>query len=326
MNAGGLGMRPLRFVAVIGVAYAALLLPVRQAHAWGPDAHRTIALIADKVLQQSDAAARGKVQALLATDKDARLTKNDIASEATWADVLRDKSQEARIASSNWHAVRLRADSPELAAACYGRPPLPSGYPASRGPRNNCVVDKIEQFQKELQNPDTMPGERLAALQFLLNLVGDVNDPLLAIDKGDQGGQCTAVQIGGKPPVRLSTYWQTTLVGEVVGRDPAAGAARLLSSVSPADMQSWAAGNPESWAMESYQIAKTVAYAFPADSAAGKTADSKAPAGKGEPDGCGEVAPYRVGADYETKALAAVKQQLTKGGLRLAQLLRDSFK
>jgi hypothetical protein len=134
------------------------------------------------------------------------------------------------------------------------------------------------------------------------------------------------VQIGGKPPVRLSTYWQTTLVGEVVGRDPAAGAARLLSSVSPADMQSWAAGNPESWAMESYQVAKTVTYAFPADSAAEKAAGSKAPAGKGEPDGCGEVALYRVGPDYETKALAAVKQQLAKGGLRLAQLLRDSFK
>ena len=326
MNAWGVGMRPFRLVAAIGLAFAALLLPIREGQAWGPEGHRTIALIADKVLQQSDAAARGKVQALLATDKDSRLTKNDIASEAIWADVLRDKSQEARVATSNWHAVRLRADSPELAAACYGRPSLPSGYPASRGPRNNCVVDKIEQFQKELQNPDTMPGERLAALQFLLNLAGDVNDPLMAIDKGDQGGQCTAVQIGGKPPVRLSAYWQTTLVGEVVGRDPAAGAARLLSSVSPAEMQSWAAGNPESWALESYQVAKTVAYAFPPDSAAGKAGASKAPAGKGEPDGCGEVTVYRVGPDYETKALAAVKQQLAKSGLRLAQLLRNSFK
>lgn len=326
MNAWGVGMRPFRLVAAIGLAFAALLLPIREGQAWGPEGHRTIALIADKVLQQSDAAARGKVQALLATDKDSRLTKNDIASEAIWADVLRDKSQEARVATSNWHAVRLRADSPELAAACYGRPSLPSGYPASRGPRNNCVVDKIEQFQKELQNPDTMPGERLAALQFLLNLAGDVNDPLLAIDKGDQGGQCTAVQIGGKPPVRLSAYWQTTLVGEVVGRDPAAGAARLLSSVSPAEMQSWAAGNPESWALESYQVAKTVAYAFPPDSAAGKAGASKAPAGKGEPDGCAEVALYRVGPDYETKALAAVKQQLAKSGLRLAQLLRNSLK
>src|SRR6266404_4792555 len=203
MNAGGLGMRPLRFVVVIGVAYAALLLPVRQAHAWGPDAHRTIALIADKVLQQSDAAARGKVQAVLATDKDNRLTKSDIASQATWADVLRDKSQEARFAASGWHAVRLRPDSPDVAAACAGHKPLPAGYPASRGPPDNCVVDKILQFEKELQNPDTSAGERLAALQFLLNLVGDVNDPLLAIDRGDQGGYCTAVQIGtAKAPVR----------------------------------------------------------------------------------------------------------------------------
>src|SRR4051794_684863 len=322
MNAGGLGMRPLRFVAVIGVAYAALLLPVPQAHAWGPDAHRTIALIADKVLQQSDAGARGKVQALLATDKDTRLTKNDIASEATWADVLRDKSQEARIASSNWHAVRLRADSPELAAACYGRPPLPSGYPASRGPRNNCVVDKIEQFQKELQNPDTMPGERLAALQFLLNLVGDVNDPLLAIDKGDQGGQCTAVQIGAKPPVRLSSYWQSTLIGEVVGRDPAGGAARILASVAAADAQKWAAGDPGSWALESHEVAKTVLYAFPPDSAAGKYAF---PGGRGEQEACSEATLYRVGADYETRVLAAAKQQLAKAGIRLAQVLRDSF-
>jgi nuclease S1 len=315
-------MRPLCFVVVIGAACAALLLPLHQTQAWGPEGHRTVALIADKVLQQGDASARGKVQGLLATDKDNRLTKSDIASEATWADVLRDKSPEASAATSNWHAVRLRADTPELAAACFGRLPLPAGYPASRGPRDNCVVDKIAQFQKELQNPDTMPGERLAALQFLLNLVADVNDPLLAIDKGDQGGRCTAVQIGGKAPVRLASYWETTLVGEVVGRDPAAGAARLLSSVSAADAQNWAGGNPEKWAMESYEVAKSVVYAFPADSAAGK-----APAGgKGQGDGCAEVALYRVGPDYETKALAAAKQQLAKGGLRLAQMLRDSFK
>jgi len=315
-------MRPLRLVAVIGAACAVLSIAPRPSHAWSPEAHRTIAVIADKILQQGDAAARGKVQALLATDKDNRLTKTDIASEATWADVLRDKSQEARAATSGWHAVRLRPDNPDLAAACFGRPPLPAGYPASRGPRDNCVVDKIAQFQKELQNPDTVPGERLAALQFLLNLVGDVNDPLLAIDKGDQGGRCTAVQIGAKPPARLASYWETTLAGDVVGRDPAAGAARLLSSVAPAEMQSRSGGNPESWAMESYEVAKSVVYAFPADSAAGKAT----PAGKSDADGCTDIPLYKLGADYETKALAAVKQQLAKSGLRLAQVLRDSFK
>ena len=326
MGLRGLGegmRRSLCVVAGIGAACAALFLPLRQAHAWGPEAHRAIALIADKFLQQNDAAARGKVQAVLATDKDNRLTKNDIASEATWADVLRDKSQEARFATSGWHAVRLRPDSPDLAAACSGHKPLPAGYPASRGPPDNCVVDKILQFEKELQNPDTSAGERLAALQFLLNLVGDVNDPLLAIDRGDQGGRCTAVQIATKPPVRLSSYWQTTLVGEVVGRDPAAGAARILASVAGADVQKWAAGNPESWALESHEIAKTIIYGFPADSAAGKYAF---PGTRGEQEGCGDVTLHKVAADFETKALAAVKQQLAKGGIRLAQVLRDSFK
>jgi hypothetical protein len=315
--------RSLCFFAFAGAALAAIFLPARQSHAWGPEAHRAIALIADKVLQQSDAAARGKIQAVLATDKDNRLTKSDIASEATWADVLRDKSQEARFATSGWHAVRLRPDSPDLAAVCAGRKPLPAGYPASRGPPDNCVVDKIVQFEKELQDPDSSPGERLAALQFLLNLVGDVNDPLLAIDRGDQGGYCTAVQIGAKPPVRLSTYWQSTLVGEVVGRDLASGAARILTAVPAADTQKWAPGNPESWALESHEIAKTVVYGFAADRAAGKYAF---PGGKGEQESCREAALYRAGADYETKALATVKQQLAKSGIRLAQILRDSFK
>src|SRR5439155_6318133 len=213
--------RSLRWAAILGVALATLL-PVRPGLAWGPEAHRTIALIGDRILQQSDAAVRGKVEALLKTDKDSRLTKNDIASEATWADVLRDKSEEARIATSPWHAVRLSGDTPNLANACFGRKALPAGYPASHGPQDNCVVDKILQFEKELQNPDTSSGGRLAALQFLLNLVGDVNDPLLAIDKGDQGGRCTALQIGAaKTPVRLSTYWENTLSGEAVGRERA---------------------------------------------------------------------------------------------------------
>ena len=66
------------------------------------------------MLQQNDAAVRGKVQAVLATDKDNRLTKNDIASEALWADVLRDKSEEARRATAAWHSARLRPDNPDL--------------------------------------------------------------------------------------------------------------------------------------------------------------------------------------------------------------------
>src|SRR5438093_1258228 len=79
----------------------------------------------------------------------------------TFADVLRDKSEEARTATSAWHAVRLKPEGPDLARACFGNKKLPEGYPASHGPKDNCVVDKIEQFAAELKDPDASPGERL---------------------------------------------------------------------------------------------------------------------------------------------------------------------
>lgn len=312
---------PVRlFLATLVLAM--LGLPVRPALAWGPDGHRAVALIADRLLQQGDAPVRAKLTALLADDKDNKWTKHDIASEATWADILREKSEEARMATAEWHYVRLKFDNPDLARDCSNRPPLPSGYPASHGPRENCAVDKIEQFSKELQNPETLPGERLTAVQFLLNLVGDLHDPMHAIDRGDHQGQCVALQIGGKPPVRLANLWEATLVTEVVGRDPAKGVAAMLAGVNPADVQKWASGGPEDWAQDTYQVAKTVAYSFLGGAPAGK---HTFPGGKGDVCG-GPVDLYKVGPDYETAALAAVKEQLTKGGVRLSVVLRQSLK
>jgi hypothetical protein len=311
-------------IATVGIAAAglALLLPLRAGLAWGLEGHRAVALIADRLLQQAEPAARAKVQTLLATDKDNRLTKHDIAAEATWADVLRDKSPEARLGTSAWHTVRFKPDNPDLATACFGRKPLPAGYPASRGPQDNCVVDKLIQFEAELKNPETSQFQKVAALQFLLNLVGDVSDPLNAIDRGDQGGYCTAVQIGSNPPVRLSNYWEETLVRQVLGGNAAQGAAKVAAGI-PADARSWSEGTPESWARDSYEVAKSVTYAFTAEQAAGQ---HQFPAKKGETEPCPSVALYRVGPEYERNALAAVQTQLAKGGVRLARVLRDSFK
>ena len=307
-------------VGVIGVAVAALLVPLQASLAWGPEGHRAIALIA---LQRSDPGTRAKIQAILATDKANRLTKSDIASEATWADVLREKSEEARSATAPWHSTRFKPDVPDLASACFGRKPLPVGYPASHGPRENCSVDKIEQFANELKNPETSSFEKLAALQFLLNLVGDLHDPLHAIDRSDQGGECVAVQVGSGAPVRLSNYWGGTLVGEVVGPDPARGATRIAGSVPTAESQKWAEGTPDSWALESFDVAKSVTYSFTAGQPQGK---HTFPSGRDDGASCSTVDLYRVSPDYETKALAAVKTQLAKAGLRLERVLRDSLK
>jgi hypothetical protein len=312
--------RCIGLVVVIGAVVAALLMPMRASLALGPEGHRAIALIA---LQRSDPGTRAKILALLATDKANRLTKTDIGSEATWADVLREKSEEARSATAAWHSVRFKPDTPDLARACFNHTPLPGGYPASHGPRENCSVDKIVQFAAELKNPETSSFEKLAALQFLLNLVGDLNDPLHAIDRGDQGGECVALQVGSTPPVRLSSYWTSTLVGEVVGPDPAKGAARIAASVPTAESQKLSEGTPEAWALDTFEVAKSVTYSFTAGQPQGK---HSFPPPAGQIAACAEADLYRVGPEYETKALAAVKTQLAKAGLRLAQVLRDSLK
>jgi hypothetical protein len=285
-----------------------------------------VALVADRLLQARDAAAHKKLAELLATDKSNTWTKTDIAGEVTWADVLLEKSPEGRAATAKWHYVKLDATNPDLTKACFGKPALPSMAPASRGVRDDCVVDKIEQFAKELRDPATLPGERLTALQFLLNFVGEVNDPLFTIEHNDQGGRCVALMLpAGKTAVRLSAYWDDTLVVEAAGKDPAKAAVQIVANLTPADIQKWSGGSPADWAQESYNVAKEVTYNFAKDKPKDSAAKYTFPARKGEKDPCGPVPVYHVEAGYRDRAVAAVKEQLAKGGVRLAYLLRENL-
>src|SRR5437660_3882941 len=217
-----------------------LFLTIGESRGWSAEGHMIVALVADRLLQARDAAAHKKLAELLATDKSNTWTKTDIAREATWADVLLEKSPEGRAATAKWHYVKLDATNPDLTKACFGKPALPSMAPASRGLQDDCVVDKIEQFAKELRDPATLPGERLMALQFVLNFVGDVHDPLYTIEQNDEGGRCVALLLpGAKSPVRLSTYWEDTLVAEAVGKDPAKAAAQIVAALTPEDIRKW---------------------------------------------------------------------------------------
>jgi S1/P1 Nuclease len=305
---------------------AVLSLTPAKSWGWSREGHMIVALVADRLLQARDASAHKKLVELLATDKSNNWTKTDIAGEATWADVLLEKSPEGRAATAKWHYVKLDAVSPDLTKACFGKPALPSMAPASRGVRDDCVVNKIEQFAKELRDPATLPGERLTALQFLLNLVGDVNDPLFTIEQNDQGGRCVALMLpAAKTPVRLSTYWDDTLVTEAAGKDPAKAAAQIVAGLTPADIQKWSAGSPADWAQDSYNVAKEVTYGFAKDQPKDAATKYTFPASKGEKDPCGPVPLYRVEAGYRERAVAAVREQLAKGGARLAYLLRENL-
>jgi hypothetical protein len=313
--------------AILCLVPTILLSTPAESQAWGTEGHMIVALVAERLLQTQESPAQRKLAELLASDKSNSWTRTDIAGEATWADALREKSQEGRFATAKWHYVKLDSNNPDLTKACFGKPALPGMAPASHGLQDDCIVDKIDQFAKELRDPATLPGERLMALQFLLNLVGDVHQPLNTIERNDKEGRCVALlPPDSKTPVRLSTYWDDTLVVEAEGKDPAAATAEIVASLTPADVRKWSSGTPADWAQESYKVAKEVTYSFVKDLAKDAVASKNAfPARKGENDPCGPVPVYRVDGAYRDRALAAVKEQLAKAGVRLAFLLRENL-
>ena len=319
-------MSTFRFgFAVLSLVTTVLAVTSVEVRAWNAEGHMILALVAERLLQAQESPAQRKIAELLAGDKSNTWTRTDIAGEATWADALLEKTTEGRIATYKWHYVKLDPANPELTKACFGKPALPEMAPASHGVQDDCAVDKIEQFAKELRDPATLPGERLMALQFLLNLVGDIHDPLYAIEHNDEGGQCVTLLLpGANSPVRLRAYWDDTLVAEADGKDPAKAADAIVARLTPAEIRKWSSNAPAEWAQESYAVAKDAAYSFEKEGS--REASKYAfPVRKGEKDPCGPVPVYRVDAGYRERAIGVVKEQLAKAGVRLASLLRENL-
>jgi hypothetical protein len=251
--------------------------------------------------------AKSQVAAMLAADGDP-LTPHDMASEATWADKYRDMDNRTKHyeQTQNWHFTDIEIDHPDLAAACFGRDPLPTGTLASNGPARACAVDKIEQFQGELKTPNIDAEERLFALKFLLHFVGDLHQPLHSSDNHDRGGNDVKVIVDGfshKSKDELHGFWDTQFV-DGVATPPAALARQLLAQITPADAIEWTASSPEDWAMETFKVALVDAYGTP-------------PLSKDQTQ--------HLDAGYVDTAEVDVRLQLSRAGIRLAHVLNTSL-
>jgi len=95
-------IRRLSGITVLALAATLSFAQPRSAFAWGDEGHEVVALVAQSFLEPD---VRKRVSALLAADTDS-LTEHDIASEATWADKVRDANTNgSRLKTRQWHFI-----------------------------------------------------------------------------------------------------------------------------------------------------------------------------------------------------------------------------
>lgn len=294
------------------LALCAVMLALPSAgFAWGDLGHQVVGSLAYKRLTPK---ARKAVDTLLAQDAD-KLTAPDFVSRTTWADKYRDSDRNTTHvrynATRKWHFVDIEIGDGSLDDACDGRKPLPDGVPASQGPANACVADKLAQFQRELGDAATPPAEKRLALKFVLHLVGDIHQPLHAADHHDSGGNGVPVEISPSGRhTNLHAYWDTYLV-QRLGSTVALASANVGKLITTSNATNWSHGGIDDWAAESNADAKKVVYDF-----------GGAKTFMDDHDGEGEV----LDAGYEKRALPVARRALAKAAVRLANVLNAAFK
>lgn len=234
---------------------AALVFSANAAHAWSEQGHRMIALIAEQYLRP---AALQQINRMLAADP-AVPGGFDLQTASNWAHAQTGETPERRQATLQWHYAAIQVARPNIPAACFGQKPLPKGRLASEGPAEDCIIDKIDQFAAELADRSAPAAERLLALKYLLNLVGDIHQPLRVADEHSGFGTLVPVSANGMADGDLFSYWESGLVAKL-GPDPVATAQRLKSRITDFNARMWAAGPPHLWALEAHQVAVQEAF------------------------------------------------------------------
>ena len=243
--------------------------------AWGPEGHSLVARIADA---QPTPAARARVAAILGSD-------SSMASIASWADQVRP----SRAATAPWHYVDIPIDQPHLDMArdC---------------PKGDCVLAKIEEFRKALNDPAIVPAERREDLMFLIHFVGDMHQPLHCSDNQDKGGNDVKVEFHGKP-TNLHSLWDSGLLSRMGTED------QLFSPLSRESARragKWSKGTVDDWAEGAHKAAQKTVYGRLPKVAAGT--------------------PVPIDAAYEKKADPLIREQIEKAGARLAAVLNTALR
>jgi nuclease S1 len=286
----------MRTSPLSGLLALAAAVCAPNASAWGPQGHRTVGAIADRLLS---APARTAVAQLLQQDLDKfgrPSGRTTLESVSEWADEIRDTPA----SHPRWH---------------YDDRPVCGTAPRERYcPEGQCNSAQLERLIAVLADARAAPRERNEALKWVVHLVGDIHQPLHAADNADHGGNDVQVALVGvrtRGRENLHRAWDNELVRLALHagsrQQPPAGIGALASEARSLAGDA-GPGSPDRWARESNELARNVAYHYPGFA-------------------CGRVPPGIVvlEAPYQQDAAARVRERLLLAGARLAAVLNDTL-
>jgi hypothetical protein len=287
----------------LGLLFQVMLVP--SAHAWGPTGHRVVAEIAQRHLTP---AAQAKVSRLLGG--------RTLADVANWPDELRSDPRFDKYKPLHFATV------PDGVASYRDAKKAPCGDIVvaidaltaflRTGSREalysvKALSDKSDGSAQGACNPqETDPISPDTALRFLVHLMGDLHQPL-HVGGTDLGGNKVSVEWLDRWKTNLHSAWDDEMVD--FERFDYTQYARFLDRASEADAARWLTGDTISYADEAIAM-RSKLYLFPDDS-------GTLPAGK---DGIHRISYKYIGAQRDR-----MREQLLKGGLRLAGVLNSIF-
>lgn len=226
-------------------AFLLFICVTTVAFAWGPEGHRVVADVAQARLTP---AARHGVRELLGND--------DLAAISTWADEIRHDRPE----TYDWHFVDIPMNAAGFSEPrdCYRPDPK---RPSSLQDHHNCVVDRITIFKNILADKNAAEQARAEALKFLVHFVADIHQPLHAIGEARGGNDIHIVEFGltqcGSSPCNLHFAWDEGLIKHT-GLTESQYVTRIEHLIASEKMTADWLGTPETWANESFRVAKQV--------------------------------------------------------------------
>jgi hypothetical protein len=163
-------------------------------------------------------------------------------------------------------------------------------------PPEGDAILALRRFAATVRDPRAPLAERQKALRFIVHIAGDLSQPLHAGRPGDSGGNEVKLTFFGAP-TNLHAIWDSGLIDRL-GLSYSEWADWLAANATPDELRAWSSPDPLDWVADSVTVRETL---YP-------------------PPGTTEL-----GYAYAFQQDRTLKQQLAKGGLRIAAHLNRLF-